>query len=572
MKYRSSTVRGFLLTTLFAASAGMAAAPETDRWLIEAVRRGDASTVKALLRDRVPVDAPSGDGSTALHWAAHEENLAVAKQLLAARADVTVTTRLQGLTPLMMACQTGNAAMIELLIKHGANPNQPNAQGTTPLMMAAASGSAKAVDVLVKSGAQVDAREGVRDQTALMFAASLDRADAIRTLIAHGANAELASKVIPATRYERPRNAPMPMEEEDPADAEKNKLEKAKAQAANKGTTAAVLVPVTADERAAAQKRRREREAQQMGGYTALLYAARQGNVAATRALLDGGAKIDQPSGSEQTTPLLFAIHNGHYDVARVLVDRGADVNKVNAMGLAPLYATVDVQWAPHQWSPEPVVAQEQTDYLTLMKLMIDRGADVNARLGRYPWFRTLTQSRTWAETAGSTAFWRAAWALDLKAMELLKAAGADTALPTNDGTTPLMAAAGVGWAANYSTTAASRMEAVKFTLANGGDVTTQDKLGFTALHGAGFVADLELIQFLVDLGAKADVKTKAGDYPADSANGPFEKSLPHPEAVALLEKLGSPNSHNCRSSDCVPPVKEEKPVVAAAAQKKPAG
>jgi uncharacterized protein len=134
------------------------------------------------------------------------------------------------------------------------------------------------------------------------------------------------------------------------------------------------------------------------------------------------------------------------------------------------------------------------------------------------------------------------------------------------------MAASGVGWSANYSTTGPSRMEAVKYVVAHGGEVTAADSLGFTALHGAGFAGDLELIQYLVDHGAKTDAKTKAGDYPADSANGPFEKSLPQPQAVALLEKLGSPNSHNCRSSECVPPVKEEKKPVLAVVAKKPAG
>lgn len=567
MKQRRSLASAFLIalaagTALAAPAAGL----DPDLRLIEAVKRGDQAAVKSLLREHAPVNAAAGDGSRALHWAAYEDNLGIAKLLIAAHADVNASTRLQGLTPLFMACQAGNAAMIELLVSKGANPNQANPLGTTPLMVAASSGSVKAVEALIAHGAEVNARESVREQTALMFAANLDRGDVIRALIAHGADPNLASRVVPATRYERPRriNA-TPVDNNEESDTDKPVGNATVAANVQKGASAEVK-----DERELARKRREQAQAQKMGGYAPLHYAARQGNVEATRALLDGGADINEPSGSEQTTPLLLAIHNGHYDVARVLVERGADVNKVNVMGLAPLYATIDVQWAPHQWSPEPVVAQEQTDYLTLMKLIIDHGADLNARLGHYPWFRTLTQARTWTETAGSTAFWRAAWALDVKAMQLLKNAGADTTLATSNGTTPLMAAAGVGWAANYSTTAPSRMEAVKFTLANGGDVGVQDNLGFTVLHGAGFVADLELIQYLVDLGAKTDVKTKAGDYPADSANGPFEKSLPNPAAVALLEKLGSPNSHNCRSSDCVPPVKEEAPVVAAAAKKPP--
>jgi ankyrin repeat protein len=549
-------------------STPIATAAVPDTRLIEAVKSDDAAAVKALLRQRALVNSADGDGSTPLHWAAYADNLVLAKKLLDAKADVNAVTRLQAETPLFMACQAGSAAMINLLIAHGADANRVNSLGTTPLMIAAASGSAAAVDALIAHGALANAREQAQDQTALMFAANLDRADAIRMLIAHGADPNLASKVGPATRFERRRgNAAnnndddMPVADKPPAASGASGSNGAGAPAAND---------------AARQQQRRDRGAVLMGGMTPLLYAARQGNVAATKALLDGGANINAPSGGEQSTPLVLAIHNGHYDVARVLVERGADVNKANIMGLTPLYATIDVQWAPHQWSPEPVVEQESTNYLTLMKMLVEHGANPNARLGRFPWFRTLSQNRVWTEMAGTTAFWRAAAANDVKAMQLLKDAGADLTIPSNTGTTPLMAAAGVGWAPNYSTTAPTRIESVKFMLASGADLNQVDELGFTAMHGAGFVGDLTMIQYLADRGAKTNVKTKAGDYPADYANGPFEKSLPIPEAVALLEKLGSPNSNNCRSSDCVPPEKEEKvaaagvPAVAAPAPAPP--
>jgi ankyrin repeat protein len=566
-----------LLGLLLPAGAALASpdASDPDTRLIEAVKSGDQSAVKTLLRQRGLVNGADGDGSTALHWAAYEDNLPLAKLLLAARADVNAVTRLQAVTPLFMACQSGSAAMIKLLVEHGANPNQANSLGTTPLMMAAASGSVAAVEALVAHGAQVNAREQTYEQTALMFAANLDRADAVRALIAHGADANLASKIVPATLYVRPpRPAPAASSGDNkaaarrPADDEDDMpAPDAAANAARNGAGAAGAAdPADAARQQQQQQQRRDRGAQLMGGMTPLLFAARQGNVAATRALLEGGASIDTPSGGEKTTPLVLAIANGHYDVARVLVEHGADVNQANIMGLAPLYATVDVQWAQHQWSPEPVVEQEHTNYLVLMQMLIDHGADVNARLGRMPWFRTLSQSRVWTEMGGSTAFWRAAAANDVQAMQLLKQAGADMTIATTNGTTPLMAAAGVGWAPNYSTTAPTRMEAVQFMLATGADVNQVDSLGLTAMHGAGFVGDLRLIQALADLGARTNVKTKAGDYPADYANGPFEKSLPIPEAVALLEKLGSPNSNNCRSSDCVPPEKEDRAVAGAAA------
>jgi ankyrin repeat protein len=277
-------------------------------------------------------------------------------------------------------------------------------------------------------------------------------------------------------------------------------------------------------------------------------------------ALLDKGANINEVTESEQSTPLVLAIANGHLDVAKALVERGADVNKANVMGVTPLYATIDVAWVPYEWSPEPIIAQEKTSYLDLMKLLLTHGADPNAKLGRSIWSRVLSENRVWIDVAGSTAFFRAAMADDVKAMQLLKAGGADPNIPTQNGTTPLMAAAGVGWGANYSKTAPDRMAAVEYCISEGGKVTTADDLGFTPLHGAAFVGDLQLIKFLVAHGARTDVKTKAGDTVADSANGPFEKSLPQPAAVALLVSLGAPVPTNCRSSDCIPATKADVP------------
>jgi len=553
MKYTRHLAAGLIAGLSVTTAAAGPAGSDAGAGLSEAVRHGDEATVKALLRQRIiNVDAAEGDGSTPLHWAAYGDHVTLARLLLEAGADVNATTRLRAETPLHLAAQTGDPALVKLLLKHGANPRQATAIGTTPLMLAAASGSAEALDLLVAAGAEVNAREEAREQTALMFAASLNRADAITALIAHGADPNLVSKLGPATRYERPQRRPA-----------------GNAPAANSAAAPAVVANGAAAPAAVANdegqaNRRRDRSAQKMGGMSPLHYAAREGHAGAITALVAGGADINLPSGSESTTPLLLAIHNGHYDAAHVLLELGADVNKANIMGLTPLYATIDVKWAPHQWSPEPIVTQESTDYLTLMKMIIERGADLDARIENMPWFRTLTQNRHWTEIGGSTAFWRAAFANDIKAMKLLQDAGADISIPTINGTTPLMAASGVGWAPNYSTTAPTRIESVKYLLAEGADVNHIDDLGFNVMHGAGFTGDLELIQLLADAGARTDVKTKAGDYPADYANGPFEKSLPIAEAVALLEKLGSPNSNNCRSSDCIPPVREERTAAAA--------
>jgi ankyrin repeat protein len=579
---------------LLTSSCAWSSTQTPDNRLSEAVKRSDRAAVVRLLREHVPVNSAEGDGSTALHWSAYQDNVALAELLLNAHADVNAGTRIAAITPLYMACQNGSAAMISLLLAHGADPNGANSLGTTPLMVAAASGSTAAVKVLLDHGANPNAREHVRDQTALMFAANLDRADVIRLLAARGADVNASSRVSPVVRISF-RDDTMPMlepEEEKKADSEKEKnsgtddadnsrtkpseqdrkVTGLKGPTTNTPTQSNKTTAADAGSGSAGEKKKpRERGATKMGGMTPLLYASRQGNVAAAMVLLEAGAKIDQVSGSEQTAPLVMAIANGHFDLAKVLIEHGANVNLANAMGLAPLYATIDVQYAPHEWSAEPIVEQEQTNYFVLMQLLIAHGADANARLGRKVWSRVLTQDMSWVDPAGSTAFWRATQAEDLKAMQLLKSAGADPNLPTKTGVTPLMVAAGLGWGANYSNTAPGPwLPIVKYCIEQKADINAIDDLGQSALHGAAFVGDEDIVHLLVSNGAKTGVKTKEGDSVADMANGPFPHSIPHPETVALLESMGSTNSHNCRSDQCVVAPKEDKKSTAEEKTKSP--
>jgi ankyrin repeat protein len=273
----------------------------------------------------------------------------------------------------------------------------------------------------------------------------------------------------------------------------------------------------------------------------------------AAKALVEGGADVNDAGLGEKMTPLVIAIANGHYDLAMYFLEHKADPNPASDSGLTALYAAIDMQWAPYAWYPQPITAQEKTSYLDLMKALIAKGANVNARLGRRVWFRALVGDSGWVDQAGATAFWRAAQSNDLAAMKLLVANGADPALATTAGSTPLMVTAGVGWAMNFSRNAPNAwMDSVKFCLEHDNDVNAADARGYTALHGAAFRGDNELINFLMSKGAKIDTKTKAGDTVADMANGPIPHSIPHPDTVALLEKLGSANSHNCRSDQCL--------------------
>jgi ankyrin repeat protein len=503
-----------------------AAAPDTR--LADAVQNGDRTAVHSLLAKKVDVNAAQGDGTTALHWAAFNDDLDAAKLLLAAGANVKAATRVGAITPLFLAAKNGSAQMIGLLLKAGADANSATETGTTALMMAASAGNPEALKVLLAHGANVNARDLAHGQTALIFAASLNRAEAIKVLLADGADPAITSKV---TKTERVRfnadGVPAPDEPATP--------------------------PAKEAAKEAAQKQgRAERGATTMGGQTALLYAARDGQIDAARALVEGGADVNQGNAEEKTTPLVMAIMNGHYDLGKMLLDHGADPNLGNIWGLAALYATIDVQWAPYAWFPQPITSQEKITHLELMNALIAKGAAVNAKLGKKIWVRSFGD-RSWADPVGATPFWRAAQSDDVAAMKLLVASGADPKIATAGGDTALMVAAGLGWAPNNTTVVPDSWKAaVEYCIELGLDVNAVDARGYTALHGVAFRGDNDLVKFLVAKGAKTDVKTKTGDTIADMANGPIPHSIPHPDTMALLESLGSANSHNCRSDQCL--------------------
>jgi ankyrin repeat protein len=504
------------------------AAQTKDTRLADAAQNGDRAAARALLAKKVDVNAPQGDGTTALHWAAFNDDRDLAKLLLAAGANVKAATRVGAITPLFLASKNGSAPMIELLLKAGADANSATETGTTALMMAASAGNPEALKALLTHGAKVNERDLAHGQTALIFAASLNRAEAIKVLIANGADPSITSKV---TKTERVRfNADgVPAPDEPPPPAAKE------------------------DAKSAQQKQGRgDRGAATMGGQTALLYAARDGQIDAARALIEAGADVNQSNSEEKTTPLVMAIMNGHFDLGKMLLDHGADPNLANVWGLAALYATIDVQWAPYAWFPQPITSQESITHLDLMKALIAKGADVNAKLGKKIWVRSFGD-RSWADPVGATPFWRAAQSDDVAAMKLLVTSGADPKIATAAGDTALMVAAGLGWAPNNTTVVPDSWKAaVEYCIELGLDVNAIDARGYTALHGVAFRGDNDLIKFLVAKGAKTDVKTKTGDTIADMANGPIPHSIPHADTVALLESLGSANSHNCRSDQCL--------------------
>lgn len=534
-----------------------AAAPD-DR-LVEAAKQGDLKSVQTLVSQKIDVNQTAADGTTALHWAAFRDDAEMTQLLLQAGANVNMGTRVGGITPLLLAAQNGSGSAVELLLTAGANADTVSPDGFTALMAASASGSVQAVKALLDHGAASDVKDPQRGQTALMFAAGENRAEVIKLLLAHGADPSATTAVV---KLERPRvdedGNPLPDANGEGGGRGRGDGKAGDAKGGDAKAGDAKAGDAKGGDAKAGEGRggrggggggqggsARGASATVMGGMTALLVAARDGHQEAVQALVEGGANVNQVSESEKASPLVIAIANGHYELAKYLVEHGANPNLATIDGLAALYATVDAEWAQLGWAPNPITVQEKVSYLDLMKVLLQHGANPNAQLAKTLWFRPTSHNQEWVDKKGATPFWRAAASSDVQAMHLLVAAGADPNIASAEGVTPLMVAAGLGWGANSSRNAPdSWMAAVKYCLELGADVNAKDIYNYTALHGAAYRGDNEMVQYLVDKGAKLDVRSKKGQTVTDMANGPMVNAhLPteHPDTIALLEKLGAP-------------------------------
>ena len=466
--------------------------------IIDAVRTGNRQAVRALITQKANVNITAVDGSTALLIAVDADDVETARLLLAAGADPKVANR-YGVAPITVAARNGNAALVEALIGAGADPSFATPGGETVLMTAVRSGNVATVRALLARGANPNVNEAWLDQTALMWAASDNQAPVMQALIEAGADLNARAKVLPG-QPPRPRNADTAF------------------QAAHSNFP--------------------------KGGFTPLLFAAQYGAMDAVRALADAKADLNlaDPDG---ITPLMMATVNGHYDVAAELVRKGANVNAVDRSGRSALFFAVDMhtlEWLFSRPNPQP---SGEMDSVDLTKLLLESGADPNARLTARGFILHHNASGNANLIGGSTPLMKAATTSDVALMRMLIERGADPNISTQNHTTPLMATAGLNWADISSLGSEDEtIEAMKLLIQHGADVNAFNDLGETALHGAAQRGADRVVQFLADQGARLDAKDRRGRTPLDEAIGqaadtPAEVRNPERKSTqALLRQL----------------------------------
>jgi ankyrin repeat protein len=623
--FRRLVVMSVLVLSLGA--IGMSAASRTS--IVDAAREHNVARVKALIAAKADVNAADIDGSTPLHWAVYQQDPALVDLLLRAGAKPDPMTR-EGVTPLRMAATYGNAPIVSRLLKAGANPKALTPNGETMVMFAARSGDAATLSTLIEAGGDVNAVEKLRGTTALMWAAEEGHPDTVKVLLKAGANPAAKSgpaglprnylaprvnvravaeaqkrrqRALAAGRtyeeqleyeYEHgfdlgaarnaftPNRAQRPPQQaQTPAPARPQAApakpsgtnagsEKAEAGAAAAAAAAAEGVKTTDDVVVAGLV------GTGGGGLTPLVFAAREGHMDVAKALLDGGAPVNETT-NYGWTPLLTAVNNRHWQLAKMLIDHGADVNIANKGGWTPLYLATDIRNIEGGDYP---VAKPDMDSLAFITLLLDKGANPDARVKDNTLTRTIFTMQ-WFYEDGCTAFIRAAQSSDTKLMELLLEYGADPYARTASGDTALTAAAGIGWVdgVTYERSAKENVEAVRMLLDLGVDPNAANEEGRTALMGAALKGRNEVVQLLVDHGAKLDAHDRGSRdthipgatvagltfQPIDYADGlvrvGVQSAVERPETSALIRKLmeerGLPTPPKGRTlnSICVTPI-----------------
>ena len=520
--------------TILLGSVPMLAASNTV--LLDAAESGDRPAAMRMIGDKaVDVNAAGPDGSTAVMYAAANGDLELVRALIKAGANVKLKNQF-GTSALTEAAIIGSAPVVEALLKAGADPNFRTTDGETPLMAAARSGKVDAAKALLAAGAEINAKETWGGQSALMWAAAQSQADMVKFLASKDASLNDHGRV---NQWER-----KVIQEPRPKDLNK-------------------------------------------GGFTALHYAAREGCAACVENLLAAGADPDAED-PDRMTPLLLALMNLHFDAAAVLVKGGADLDKWDLFGRSPVYMAADVSTLPTKGNGAVAVipSADKLSAADVARMLLERGADPNLQLKRRPPYRDVPQDRG-GDTMlaqGATPLLRAARAGDDKFVALLLEYKALVDLPSKEGITPLMAAAGVDYGARVTRGRNRTDEGVLATMeilvkaganvnarsvldrslavANRGTGTKDDSASAriaqvfrrgsqmpsanavphqTALHGAAEHGYDKFIQFLVANGADLTAKDANGRTPLEAARGGGGVrggADTFPKTVALLESL----------------------------------
>ena len=501
--------------------------------LLEAAERDDRAAALRLLARGASPNAPGPDGTTALMWAASNDDLELVRALIKAGANVALKNQF-GTSALTEAAIIGSPSVIDALLRAGADANTKNPEGETPLMDVARSGNVAAARRLLEAGADVNAKEGWGGQSALMWAAARSQADMVKFLASSGADLNARGIV---RQWER-----KVITEPRPKDMNK-------------------------------------------GGFTPLLYAAREGCVECARHLIAAGADPDLED-PERITPLNMALLNLHFEVAAYLIKAGADVDKWDLFGRSPLYMAADVSTLPVKGNGAMAVipSEDPVTALDVAKLLLDAGANPNLQLKRRPPYRDVPQDRG-GDTIlaqGATPLLRAARAGDARFVDLLLKHQALVDLPSKEGVTPLMAAAGVEFGTRVTRGRNRTNEGVLATMrllldagadinarmvteprrvvaegasqraaaaagrgGRGSQVPSASAVPHqTALHGAAERGFTAFVKFLAENGADLQAKDANGSTPLDLAKGVGVPGVrqasrePFPETVSLLESL----------------------------------
>lgn len=522
-----------VLLALVATSAIAATGSPT---LIDAAERGDHAAAMRLLSKGANPNAAGPDGTTAVMWAASNDDVELVRALIKAGANVKTKNQL-GTSALTEAAIIGSASIINTLIKAGADPNTKNPEGETPLLAVARSGKVEAAKVLLEAGADVNAKEEFGGQTALMWAAAQSQPEMVKYLATHGADVNARGIV---RNWER-----KVITEPRPKDLNQ-------------------------------------------GGFTALLYAAREGCVECARNLIAAGADPDLED-PHRVTPLNMALLNLHFAFAKYMIEAGADVNKWDFYGRSPVYMAADVSTLPTKGNGAMAVlpSEDKVTALDVATLLFEKGANPNIQLKRRPPYRDVPQDRSGDVilAQGATPLLRAARAGDAPFVELLLKHGALVDLASKEGVTPLMAAAGVEFGTRVTRGRNRTTEGVLATMTllldaganiNARMVNEPRREVFdpsaaqanvyasglrgrpsqiptpaavpdqTALMGAAERGYTPIVKLLVQRGADVTLKDAIGRTALDLAKGVGVRGVksaaadPHPDTVAALQGLAA--------------------------------